>query len=66
MGFLEDITARQEATLTAVKAVDTVVEALFDKIKELTGNGVSAEAAAILLAKQDEIDAAVAAVGTDD
>lgn len=66
MTELEKVTARQMATLAAIKEVDGKVEALFDKIKELTGNGVSEEASAILLAQQDEIDAELAKVTSDD
>lgn len=66
MAILDDIVARQDATIAAIKEVDAVVEALFDQIKELTGNGITPDAAAKLLAKEDEIDAAVAKVATDD
>lgn len=66
MGKLEDIVARQNATLEAVQAVDAIVEDLFDQIKALTGDGITAEAAAVLLAKEDEIDAAVAKIASDD
>jgi len=66
MGKLEEVLARQELTLERVKAIDTVVEGLFQLIKDLTGDGVTEAAAALLLAKQDEIDAALAKVETDD
>ena len=64
---LEDITNRQDATLEAVKAVDAAVESLFDEIKKLQNQGeISDSVAAVLLAKQDEIDAAIAKVATDE
>lgn len=63
---LADVLQRQELTLQKVKAVDAIVEALFQQIKDLTGDGVTEAAAALLLAKQDEIDAALGKVETDD
>lgn len=66
MGNLEKVSARQELTLERIKAVDKVVESLFQLIKDLTGDGVTETAAAKLLAKQDELDAALEKVPTDD
>lgn len=63
---LAEVLQRQELTLNKVKAVDAIVEALFQQIKDLTGDGVTEAAAALLLAKQDEIDAALGKVETDD
>jgi len=66
MGKLEGIIARQNATLEAIKVVDDIVEGMFDDIKELTGNGITEEAAVKLLANEDKIDAAVAKIVSDD
>lgn len=66
MGRLEDVLARQQLTLDKVQAIDLVVEGLFQLIKDLTGDGITEDAAAKLLAKEDEIDAALGKVETDD
>lgn len=80
MGLLDDVKASQEATLAKVTAIsesvialDQSVEALFDQIKQLTGDGITKEAADALLANEAKIDAAldslatgVAAAATDD
>lgn len=66
MGRLEDLEAKLDAVKAHVEAVDTAVEGLYDQIKELTGNGISAEAADRLNAKIVDLEAAVAKVGTDD
>lgn len=66
MGLLDDLLAKMDEVKAEVAAADSAVEALFDQVKQLTGDGITQEAADKLNAKLDEVRAAVAKVATDD
>lgn len=66
MGQIEDLEAKLDAVKVNVEAVDTAVEGLYEQIKQMTGSGISNEAANRLNEKIVMIEEAVARVGTDD
>lgn len=66
MATLAEVTQKLDDLTANVKVIDATVEALFEQIKQLTGDGITPEAATALTEKIAEVQTALDAVTTDD
>lgn len=66
MDSLDDVKQEIADLKAQVLEVDTAVEGLHDQIKQLTGDGITPEAAQSLLTQLAEVKSALDKVPTDD
>lgn len=66
MATLKEVTDSLDELQGFVQTVDTVVEELYAQVKQFTNDGITAQAASLLLEKVAALRAAVEKVQTDD
>lgn len=66
MATMKDVTDSLDELHGFVQTVDTTVEELYEQIKQFTNDGITSEAASLLLDKVATLRTAVEKVQTDD